>query len=123
VSVPAHVSQSPQVMLVSHSRLRCCSQFAESVRTAGPFADAFQSKHVWPRQSRSEWAHMLFRRSEETLMIGKRAFCIRITFTRMGACARLLPILTRSNSAKHVRANRTANPAEVDGEGLGQVPD
>jgi hypothetical protein len=57
--VPAHVNQSSQVMLVSHSRLRCCSQCAESVRTAGPFADAFQSKHMWLRQSVGMGAHAL----------------------------------------------------------------
>ncbi len=118
---------STQMWFCRRSRLRCYSQFqvahfklfALKVRfpmRSGPSTCA----HVSP-----DWAHMLFRRSEENQIIAKRAFCRRITSLqcgRSGHCRSSLTMLTRTNSSKHVGANRTANPAEVGGEGLGQVP-
>ena len=106
------------VVLSHRSRLRCCSQFAQSVRTDGPVPDAFWSKHVCPRQSRLG-AHALQKVRRNS---NHREKSILQTNNLYQSGKSGLTILTRTNSAKHVRANRTANPAEVGGEGLGQVP-
>ncbi len=91
------------------------------MRTAGPFADAFQSKHVWPRQSVGMGAHAL---QKVTRNSNDREKSILQTnhIYQYGRVRTSAAHTDANDSAKHVRANRTANPAEVDGEGLGQVP-
>ncbi len=102
------LSQTPAQMLESTCTL---------VRTKGPFPDAFRSKHVCPRQS-PFGAHALQKVRRNS---NHREKSILQTNNLYQSGTTGLTI-TRTNSSKHVGANRKANPAEVGGEGLGQVP-